>query len=254
MEKNDIRLILEDGALSHEEKRIVSETIADIAHQLRTPLTTINILVSLLQEEGLPEKKRSEYLQEINLLLSRLEWLITALLRMSRIDAGTVDFRVEQVAVSDLIAGALEPLMVPIELREQTFEFSSQGNETFFGDLNWCKEALGNILKNCMEHTPKGGMISATASQNDAYTEIIIEDTGTGIDPADMPYLFQRYYRGKSDKSGSGIGLPLARMIIEQEHGTIRAENREEGGARFILRFYRRDLPLPEKSDGGAEQ
>ncbi|MEG0662218.1 MAG: HAMP domain-containing sensor histidine kinase [Anaerovoracaceae bacterium] len=237
--KMTIRL-RENAHALEKDKIYLTDAIADISHQLRTPLTTINLLVSFLQKKELSDGERREHVREISKHLARIDWLITSLLKLSKIDAGTAGFKRERVQLSDLIARAVEPLMVPMELREQVFDFASKGRETYRGDLNWSVEALGNIIKNCMEHTPEGGHIWVMASENTLYTQIIIKDNGEGIDPKDLPHLFERFYRGKnSNQSGVGIGLALARKIISEQNGTIKVENDKQGGAKFTIRFYK---------------
>ena len=130
-----------------------------------------------------------------------------------------------------------------MELREQTLAIDSSSPSSatpqFLGDYSWSMEAILNILKNCMEHTPAGGSIHVSFSQNAIFTEIIIEDNGPGFDAEDLPHLFERFYKGKNASEQSvGIGLALARMIVTRQNGTLKAENRSEGGARFILKFY----------------
>jgi signal transduction histidine kinase len=125
-----------------------------------------------------------------------------------------------------------------MELRDQQLNVSC-GEETFTGDLVWTAEALGNLLKNCMEHTPAGGTISVTAAETALYTAITVEDTGSGFDPADIPHLFERFYKGSNAAEGSyGIGLALARTIITAQNGTIQSMNGAKG-ARFEVRFYK---------------
>ena len=125
-----------------------------------------------------------------------------------------------------------------MELREQRLVITC-GDETFSGDLVWTAEAIGNLLKNCMEHTPVSGSISVTAAETALYTAITVEDTGSGFDPADIPHLFERFYKGSNATEGSyGIGLALARTIITAQNGTIQAMNGAKG-ARFEVRFYK---------------
>ena len=127
---------------------------------------------------------------------------------------------------------------MPMELRDIAFYTESQGY--FYGDMEWTCEALGNVLKNCMEHTPAGGEIRITAQENPLYTQIVVGDNGPGIAPEDLPHIFQRFYRGKNASgSGFGVGLALARTIVISQNGTIKAENNSRGGARFTIRFYK---------------
>lgn len=216
----------------------LADSIADISHQLRTPLTTINLLVSFLSEPECTDTRRWKLTQELFSLLSRIDWLITALLKLSKLDAGTVHFRQEQIELAELLHRAAEPLLVPMELREQRLSITAEG--MFDGDIAWTQEALANILKNCMEHTPAGGTITVTTLETVLYREVRISDTGCGIAQEDLPHIFERFYKGKdADEKSFGIGLALARRIITQQNGTIKAENGPDGGALFTIRFYR---------------
>ena len=222
-----------------DEKVYLADSLADISHQIRTPLTSINLIVSMLSEEGISEEKKRELLLKLKKLLSRIDWLITTLLKMSKLDAGTIKFASETIPMKDFINKACMPLFVPIELHGQELSITAEGE--FTGDIKWSGEAVGNIIKNCMEHTPEGGRITVRAEENAIFTEIIISDSGSGISEADLPHIFERFYKGTSDedKGGFGIGLALARMIVREQNGTLKAENGENGGARFIMRFYK---------------
>lgn len=221
------------------EKRYLSDSLADISHQLRTPLTSLHLLLTRLQEardEG--EKRRLAY--EGARLLGRVDWLVDALLKISKIDAGTAVFAKERVDAGALVEKALNPLGIPMELREQRAVREVEAGAGFTGDAAWTVEALGNILKNCMEHTGQGGTLWIRVTENHLYTEFQMEDNGEGIDPEDLPHLFERFYKGKNASDSSvGIGLALSRMIVCAQNGTLKAENRAEGGARFTMRFYK---------------
>ncbi|MCI8863379.1 MAG: HAMP domain-containing histidine kinase [Lachnospiraceae bacterium] len=221
------------------EKRYLSDSLADISHQLRTPLTSLHLLLTRLQEaEDEREKRRLAY--EGAQLLGRVDWLVNALLKISKIDAGTAVFAKERVDAEALVEKALKPLSIPMELREQAVVREMEDRAGFTGDAAWTVEALGNILKNCMEHTGQGGTLWIRVSENYLYTEFQIEDNGSGIDPEDLPHLFERFYKGKNASDSSvGIGLALSRMIVCAQNGTLKAENRAEGGARFTMRFYK---------------
>ncbi len=229
----------EQAAALADDKKFLADSMADISHQIRSPLTSSNLILSLLMEPDLPSVKRKKLLQELAQLLSRIDWLVESLLKMSKMDAGTVCFQQAPVNVRALIRRAAEPLMIPMELREQTFSIQEESGVEFTGDPAWSQEAILNILKNCMEHTPPGGCIQVFFSQNAIYTEIVIEDNGPGFDREDLPHLFERFYKGKNASSQSvGIGLALARMVVSRQNGTLKAENRPEGGARFTIKFY----------------
>ena len=221
-----------------EDKSYLANALADISHQLRTPLTSINLLVDLLSEPDITDERRMKLTHELMALLSRIDWLITTLLKISKLDAGTVQLKQETIALQELICKATEPLLIPIEIREQNLYIETNG--TFTGDVSWSVEAISNIVKNCMEHTPKGGEIRIAASENLLFTEIVISDSGTGIAKEDLPHIFDRFYKSKNagDKN-FGIGLSLARMIITNQNGVIKAENNATKGALFTIRFYK---------------
>lgn len=219
-----------------DDKKYLADSIADISHQIRTPLTTMNLLVSILEDAQGDYKEQQ--IQALEKQLSRIDWLITTLLKISKLDAGTVIFKREEVSLDMLIQKAMIPLLVPIELREQKLKIKTEG--TFVGDIAWTCEALGNIVKNCMEHTPYGGNIEIMAMENPIYTEIVIKDNGSGIAKEDLPHIFERFYKGKNATNTSfGIGLALARMIITSQNGTVRVKNQKEKGVQFTIHFYK---------------
>ncbi|WP_295075009.1 HAMP domain-containing sensor histidine kinase [Ruminococcus sp.] len=221
-----------------DDKVYLADLLADISHQIRTPLTSINLLVSMLAEPDLTFEKREQTVHKLYGLLSRIDWLITALLKLSKLDAGTVRFNKESVSVKDLLERSCMPVRVPIELHNQMLEIEADGELSC--DVAWTCEAIGNIIKNCMEHTPDGGSITITGTQNPLFSEIRITDSGNDISDEDLPHIFERFYKGKDtdDKGGFGIGLALARMIITEQNGTLKAENSSEVGAVFTVRFY----------------
>ena len=238
IQKMVVRLRQTASALQADKSQL-SDAIADISHQLRTPLTSMNLTVSLLRREGVSETRRIELARELQKSLRRIDWLIETLLKLSRIDAGTAKFESARVPVRALIERALEPLKIQMELRGLSAEVSA-GDETLTGDPAWSVEALGNIVKNCVEHTPSGGKIRIEARETPIFTEIQVSDTGSGFERDDIPHLFERFYRGQNASEGSvGIGLALAREIVARQNGTIQAENRREGGAQFTIRFYK---------------
>lgn len=237
VQKMTVRLREQQQSL-REDKIYLADSIADISHQIRTPLTSINLLVSFLAEPNLSESRKTQLLHELGSLLGRIDWLIVSLLKISKLDAGTVQFKTEKTALADLIKSSAEPLLVPMELKEQTLTVKAEGD--FYGDRLWTQEAVTNIVKNCMEHTPMGGEISVTAQDNALFTEIIIRDNGCGIGKEDLPHIFQRFYKGKNSGGNSfGIGLALARTIVTSQNGTLKAENNPDGGAKFTIRFYK---------------
>lgn len=228
----------EQSQLLKEDKIRLADFLADVSHQIRTPLTSLNLLVSFLEKPDLTLERRREITHELYSLLRRIDWLITVLLKISKLDAGVVKFRNETIDMGEFISKSAAPLQIPIELRGQELIIDTEGSIT--ADEAWTSEAVGNILKNCMEHTPEGGTITVRATENSLYSEIVITDSGCGISTEELPHIFERFYKGKdSDDSSFGIGLALARMIVTEQNGTIKAENSAEGGARFVMRLYK---------------
>ena len=220
------------------DKKYLADSLADISHQIRTPLTSINLLVERLSASDLTDECRHQLTNELYELLDRIDWLITTLLKISKLDAGTVSFNKETVSLETLIKRSCSPLLIPMELRSQELIIRAEGD--FYGDPAWTSEAVGNIVKNCMEHTPDGGRIEIDAAETALYSEIVIKDNGTGVSPEDLPRIFERFYKGKnSDGKSFGIGLALSRMIIAGQKGTVKAENRKNAGAMFTIRFYK---------------
>lgn len=237
-----VTLRLQEGAeQSQSDKLALAQSLADISHQLRTPLTAMNLTAAMLRVPGLSEQRRLELSRELQNLLSRTDWLVDTLLKLSKLDAGTVELRQEVVPLRELIRRAAAPLSIPMELRDQRLTVTC-GDEIITCDTVWTAEALGNLLKNCVEHTPIGGTISVTALETALYTAITVEDTGPGFDPADLPHLFERFYKGKdSSETSYGIGLALARTIVTAQNGTIQAMNTGTG-AKFLIKFYHQVL------------
>lgn len=237
IEKLTLRLT-ESAEAVRAEKVLLADALADISHQLRTPLTAMNLTTTMLRSPGLTEQARMELTGELRSLLTRTDWLVETLLKLSKLDAGTVQLAQERVSVRELIDRAAGPIAIPMELREQRLLVDC-GGECFTGDLTWTAEALGNILKNCMEHTPEGGTITITVRETALFTQIVVEDNGPGFDEADLPRLFERFYKGSNASEHSyGIGLALARTVITAQNGTVQAMNGNVG-ARFVVKFYK---------------
>ncbi len=222
------------------EKEQLANAISDISHQLKTPLTSMTVLADVLSSEGLEPEKRKEFTKTLDAQLKRMEWLLTSLLKLSKMDAGTIRFKKDKVTAAELIDKALKPLLIVMELKDQKLIIEDIGKVTFLGDCNWSAEALINILKNCIEHTPEGGTIMIQTEDNPIYTGIIITDNGKGIAKEDLPYIFKRFYKGKNAGEDSvGIGLAMAKSIIENQNGDISVTSRPFEETRFVIKFYK---------------
>lgn len=233
-------MLSEHRALLQRDKIQLTDAISDISHQLKTPLTSMMVMADLLSDAKLPVTKRTEFTRNIRIQLERIEWLVSSLLKLSKIDAGTVQFRKDQIAVKNLIQKALEPMMIPMDIKEQTVSITGEDTVSFLGDLNWTAESVINILKNCVEHTHEGGVISISFSENVLFTEIIIADNGKGIPKEDLPYIFKRFYKGKNASEDSvGIGLAMAYSIITSQNGDVEVKSEKDQGTQFKIKFYK---------------
>ena len=238
------------------EKLALSDALADISHQLKTPLTSIAISTELIRDR-LSARGDSEDLVErlrlIQTLQARVEDLVAALLKLARIDAGVIKLVCGPVDARELVRKSFEPLAIAFDIADVRFSADVQDGASYEGDLTWSVEALENILKNCMEHTPAGGCVSVRATEDVLACRIRIEDTGPGIAESDLPHIFERFYRGSRDANatpsevnpaGVGIGLALSKSLVTAQGGTLTAENlRDENGnitgAAFNLVFFK---------------
>lgn len=238
------------------EKLALSDALADISHQLKTPLTSIAISTELIRNR-LSARGDSEDLVErlrlIQTLQARVEDLVSALLELARIDAGVIKLVCGDVDARELVRKSFEPLAIAFDIADVRFSADVQDGASYEGDLTWSVETLENILKNCMEHTPAGGCVSVRVTEDVLACRIRIEDTGPGIAESDLPHIFERFYRGSRDANatpsevnpaGVGIGLALSKSLVTAQGGTLTAENlRDENGnitgAAFNLVFFK---------------
>ncbi|MBG0917748.1 sensor histidine kinase KdpD [Exiguobacterium sp. SRB7LM] len=234
------KMLSEQGAHLEEDKQKLTDAISDISHQLKTPLTSMTVMADLLSDPRLSEEKRQEFTHNVQVQLERMEWLLSSLLKLSKIDAGTIHFKRELVSVPALIEAVAEPMLVPIDIKMQRLHVQGEKDVTFEGDLKWTTEALINILKNCVEHTPEQGDVFIEFSENTLYTEIVIRDTGIGVAKQDLPYIFQRFYKGvNASEESVGIGLAMAHSIIMSQEGELTVRSEPGVGTNFHIRFYK---------------
>ena len=221
-----------------EDRKQLAQAIADISHQLKTPLTSMMVMNDLLSAEEDSEKRR-EFLKTQSAQLERMNWLIQTLLKLSKLDAGTIELKHERVSAKELLSEVLKPFEIQFELRGISYK-QDTADITFNCDKNWTVEALQNIVKNCIEHMDDGGELKITADDTNLFSRIMIEDTGCGIAEADLPHIFERFYKGKNaGKDSVGIGLALTKAIIEDQHGEISVKSTEGVGSAFEIKLYK---------------
>ena len=221
-----------------DDKKNLAAALADISHQLKTPLTSMMVMNDLLVDEQ-DEDKRTEFLQTQSSQLDRMNWLIQTLLKLSKLDAGTIVLKREDVLATELVEEAIKPFEIQFDLRNISFE-SDVSKVNIRCDKNWTVEAIQNIIKNCIEHMDDGGQLFIAVTDTNIFTQLTIKDTGCGIAAEDVPHIFERFYKGKNaGKDSVGIGLALSKSILEEEQAEINVESSEGVGTRFIIKFYK---------------
>lgn len=221
-----------------DDKKQLASAIADISHQLKTPLTSMMVMNDLLSAEDDPSK-RMEFLQTQSAQLSRMNWLIQTLLKLSKLDAGTIELKREQFSAKELLSEVIKPFEIQFELRGISYKQDTT-DMSIICDKNWTVEALQNIVKNCIEHMDDGGELEITMLDTALFGQITIKDTGCGIAEADIPHIFERFYKGKNaGKDSVGIGLALTKAIIEDQHGEINVKSTEGEGSTFVIKLYK---------------
>lgn len=240
--KNDIYKLTiklkEETDRSLQDKKELEQVLSDISHQIKTPLTSMYVINDLLRKGDIDEKTKEEFLEKNKTQLERIEWLVTSLLKMSRLDSGSIQLKLEPKDIKKVIEQALEPLQIPMELKN--IEVTTIGESVkVLMDFHWTVEVFVNVLKNAYEHTNKGGKITIAIKDNPLYTEVSIHDTGCGIKKEELPHIFKRFYTGSSNKESIGVGLNMAKKVMEKQKGEIYATSIENEGTTFFIKFYK---------------
>lgn len=241
--KNDVYKLtvkLKEGRdQSLQDKKELEQILSDISHQIRTPLTSMYVINDLLSKDDIDSKTKQQFLDKNRMQLERIEWLVTTLLKMSRLDSGSVQLKLEVTNITKVIEAALEPLQIPMELKKIVVHLENKKKTMVLLDPHWTVEVFVNVLKNAYEHTAENGEITISISDNPLYTEVSIQDTGSGIKKEELPHIFERFYTGSGNKESIGVGLNMAKKIMEKQQGEIYATSVEEKGTTFFIKFYK---------------
>lgn len=239
-------MLKEQSENSLNDKMQLKKSLEDISHQLKTPLTSITIMLdNLLDNPDMETTTRNDFIKSIYREISNINFFIQVLLKLSRFDANTVKFNSQKENIEDIVIEANKNVGTLCDLKNVTIEISQdkKRNSTIpqvFCDFKWQVEAITNILKNCVEHSEANTKIYISYSENNMYSEIVIEDNGTGMDKEDLKHIFERFYKGKnSNKDSIGIGLSLAKTIIEKDNGYITVESEIGKGTKFNIRYLK---------------
>lgn len=241
--KNDLYklvLMLKEASLKAvNEKAIFQESVANVSHQLKTPLTSILILLDNLRNEEMDEKTRNDFIKEIVSQVTLMNFLVVSMLKLAKLDAGAIEMKKESINSLNLVQDAVKNLDVLIDIKNIQVEFSGSG-DVFMGDYRWQLEALTNIIKNCVEYSAVDGKIKIELSSTKFGVKILIVDEGKGISKKDLKHIFDRFYNGENASNSSiGIGLSLAKSIIEKDNGYIRVESKLGEGTTFEINYMK---------------
>ena len=234
-------MLKEETEKSKLDKENLKISIQDISHQLKTPLTSIGVMLDNIRDNpNMDEKVRQKFIYEINKQIDGMSFLVISLLMFSKLEAGVEQFEKSKISVSELIKESLSNLEIPIEIKNHNVIVSGKEDVCFYGDYRWQLEAITNIIKNCIEHTPNDKNIFISYEENNLYTKIKIKDEGEGIPKEDLKHIFERFYKGKKSSENSfGIGLVLSKTIIEKDNGYISCNSIENEGTEFIIKYMK---------------
>lgn len=226
---------------SVKDKLNLKDSLGDISHQLKTPLTSITIMIdNILDNPDMDEKTRKRFLINIKREILNINFLVMSLLKLLKFDANVVRFNKESVYLKDIIKESIKNVSMIKELKNITIKVSGDDNIKLLCDFKWQVESITNILKNSIEHTKEYGIVEVNYSENKLYTRILIKDNGKGIDSDDLPHIFDRFYKGENGSDDSfGIGLSLSKTIIEKEGGSITVKSTPNIGTIFTIKYLK---------------
>lgn len=226
---------------SQKDKTTLKDSLSDISHQIKTPITSILIMLdNILSDENMPEDIKKDFIKDIKREIINIKFLVESILKLSKIDSNSIKFIKKEVFIKDIINEAVKNVSMLSELKNIEIIVSGDDSIKTICDLKWQVEAITNILKNCIEHSYENRKIYINYNQNNMYTELKIEDNGTGIDAKDLPHIFERFYKGKNSSSDSvGIGLALSKSIIESNNGYIQVDSELNKGTIFIIKYLK---------------
>ena len=243
--KNEIyktTIMLKEAAEnSNKEKLELKDSLSDISHQLKTPLTSILIILdNLIDDPEMDKDIREDFIKDIKREINVINFLVQSILKLSKLDTNTINFIEEEIELNNLINQAIKNISMLSDLRNVSIKLKIKSNPIIKCDFKWQVEAISNILKNCIEHSNNNSDVIVTIEDNKIYSKITIKDNGVGIDKEDLPHIFERFYKGKNATHDSiGIGLSLAKTIIEKDNGKIIVESKKNIGTTFIIKYFK---------------
>lgn len=226
---------------SKSDKLKLKDSLSDISHQLKTPLTSITILIdNIIENKDMESETRNEFAKDIKREITNINFLIQSLLKLSRLDVNQVAFINKNVYMFDLIDDSIKNLAALCDLKNIDIRVNGKTDSKIYCDLKWQTEAITNILKNCVEHSKENSVIDIVYEENEVYSKIEITDYGDGIDKEDVKHIFERFYKAKNSSPESvGIGLSLAKSIVQKNNGTISVTSKLNKGTTFVVKYFK---------------
>ena len=233
-------MLKEAAENSKEDKLKLKDSLSDISHQLKTPLTSINIMLdNILDDSQMDDKTKEKFIQNVKREVTNISLLVGDILKLSRFDADVIRFERRETTLEEIIKKAISNVEMMAEIKNININFVKNSDNKIFCDFKWQVEAITNILKNCIEHSNDGAIITIETFNNKVYKQILITDNGEGIDSKDLPHIFERFYKGNnSSKDSVGIGLALAKAIIEKDNGIINVSSTKGKETKFTIKYY----------------
>ncbi|TVX95003.1 sensor histidine kinase [Cohnella terricola] len=220
----------------HREKTFLKQTVADISHQLKTPLASLTIYVDLLQGDRLDPAHSAEFLERCRHELDRMEWLTLTLLKLARLEADALEMNIDKADLNETVRNAVSSVRKLADAKRIDIRIEQpQASLVVDHDPRWLEEAIVNLLKNAIEHSPNDGTVAVSLEQTPVFTRLRIIDRGSGIDARHVPHIFKKFYRSSKEGSGVGLGLPLAKSIVEKHGGVLSVAANPSGGTIFHM-------------------
>lgn len=234
-------ILKEDAKNMKEQQQVLKNNISDISHQIKTPMTSMSILIETLQnDDNMEVNFRKDFLKELEKQNNKIKFLVINLLKLTKFEANTIAFKQEKIKVQSLIEKVKEDLSLLLELKDIEIVSDILGEPEFIGDFKWQQEALTNIVKNCLEHSTNHKKIYISSFENAVFTKIVIKDEGDGINEKDLKHIFERFYKCQNAREDSvGIGLALAKTIIEKGGGFISVKSKLNMGTTFTIKYLK---------------
>lgn len=222
---------------AEQEKEQVKQLIANMSHQLKTPLANVMMYEELLVNPAVSPEQQAHFLEKMHAQTAKIDWILKSLFKMAKLEQNAIDFEIAPLPIHDTLMDALNTIYTKAKQKQIQIELETKKNPVLLHNRQWTAEVFANLLENAVKYTPAQGKIKIHIQSLEMYTQISFSDTGIGIAPSEYQAIFGRFYRSKQAENieGSGIGLYLSKMILEKEYGYLTVESQEGKGSRFTV-------------------